>query len=290
MNKLELRKVLRKKKKSELIDLVGIFSKECPHFPLGRKVNKLNQEDLVSKLWGILLNLRSNYPDEDYSICLDILSRKDDKKAKMEIEDSSSYSNTQKVQTVISKFKIIPFVPNEVCTHLFELISDNNDMLRIWKNKHKLQGFVAFLAGNDISLPPALEILLYNRLFKNIQDYEVEESLIIDYSRRQLDLLEETLYAFFKTLKNNEIEIIFSIHLIYNFIIRLLEENNEKINFTYDDIPLFKRVILAQYLKISNKNECTDEELDNLAINLIDIMYDKSDKFNIKIMPWGDLD
>ena len=56
MNKLELRKVLRKKKKSELIELVGIFSKECPHFSLGKKVSKFNHEDLASKFWGILLN------------------------------------------------------------------------------------------------------------------------------------------------------------------------------------------------------------------------------------------
>lgn len=287
---MELRRVLFKKPKKELIELIGKFSRECPHFTSNRDVYSLNQEVLASKLWGILLNLRLTYPNEDYSICLDILSKKKKEKKEKASEKIDIYLKKPQEHVSEYKIKIIPFLPDEICKNLHVLISKNQNLMEKWKNERKYQGFISFLATNEICIPSALEKMLYDKLFYVDGEFMVEDALLIDYARYQLDKWEENLKAFISVLTNEEIDMIFSLHLLYRWIVNILEERNEKISYTYNDIPLLKRVLLAQYLKLINNDKCTDDELDNLAEVINDIVYYRIDNLSIKVLPWGDLD
>lgn len=118
MDKRELRKVLSDKSKKELIELTGKFSNQCAHFKVSFDMKKLDPETLASRLWSILLNLELDYPEEK-NLCEVILTQE----KKTQDLSVSPKKQTQKEQPSIDTIKTIPFLPNETCKHLYELIS-----------------------------------------------------------------------------------------------------------------------------------------------------------------------
>jgi len=282
MDKMELRKVLLNTPKKELEKLIGSFNSNCPHFNLKINYSTIKQELLASKLWAILMNLKETYPDEDFPVCIKILSEEKDKP-----NETENISKTSK-----EVFRIIPFSPNSICKHLYELISTDKKLMEKWRKDRKYHGFTSFIASNDICIPPGLEKLLYDNLFDEEND-DTDDAILINYARYQLDMYEEDFKSFFSKLSDEEIDIVLSLHLLFKWIISLLEIRKEKINYKYDDLPILKRVILAQYLKLKSDNKCDktmDEELDEIADIINELVYERMVDLNIKIIPWGDLD
>lgn len=151
-------------------------------------------------------------------------------------------------------------------------------------------GFTSFLATNDICIPPDLEKLLYNNLFEKDKPNEVSEETLLKYARYQLEYWENELKKVFKGLNSEEIKVIFSLHFLYHGLVFILEKRNIKISYAYDDIPLLKRVIVAQLLKLISDVICSDDELDKLAENLNNIIDERINNTSIKIIPWSDLE
>lgn len=283
MDKMELRKVIFKKAKKELNKFIDIFSEKCPHFSLKMDLKKSKKDVIAYKLWVILLNLSSNYPNEG-DICLSILSNES------QIENPSHNIESSDTILVTVDVEHIPFMPDNICKLLYNLYVEDKEFMKNWRKDREFLGFSYFLASNDLCIPPDLEKMLYNRLFQENIKFEYGEGTLLDYSRYQVENWEKELKKVLTELSNSEISIIFSLNLLYYKLISLLETKNVKIIYNFDDIPLLKRVILAQLLKLDKNGACPDENLEDLAELLNDVMDFKVNNTNIKILPWSELD
>ena len=78
--------------------------------------------------------------------------------------------------------------------------------------------------------------------------------------------------------------------MLYYGLVCVLEKRNIKISYAYDDIPLLKRVIVSQILKLNSDGSCTDDDLDKLAESLNKIVDERINNTCIKIMPWSNLE
>ena len=276
MDKLELRRVIFKKPKKELLEFIGTVSEKCPHFQVPSDMERLRPEILASRLLSILLNLKYDYPEEE-SVCIELLSKE-------AIEGEGAI-----IEEEISKvIKFITFNPNEICKYFFQLIKDDEDFMENWNEKLLFSGFVSLLSINGIGLPTDMEELLFQKVFKIQQD--IDYDLAIKYARFQLDDWEKELKLVISELGSEELQEIFALNLIFQGIASILEKNNVKINYNYDDIPLLKRVILAQYLKLLIEGVCIDEDLDEFAERINNIIDNKITESNIKLLPWSDLE
>ncbi len=217
IDRMKLKKYISNKIKRDLIEITNKFAEECPSLNLKFNAEDLDHDLLASRLLEILMYLETTHPD-NYLKCINILSE-------VEKEKDSKSSTPLRIKQEIDKFhiieaiKIIPFVPDDICKHLFELLSKDQDITKQWDSNRHFLGFRAFLATNEISIPLALEELLYNNLFKSnkIQDYG--EATLIAYGRYQLDIWEEDLKAILSELSIEDVDMIFSLHLIYQWIV-----------------------------------------------------------------------
>lgn len=105
-----------------------------------------------------------------------------------------------------------------------------------------------------------------------------------------MDIWEIEFNKILENLNKEEIEVILALNYIFQSLIANMEKRNEKINYNYDDIPLLKRVCLAQYLKLLNKKNCSDDQLDELAEMINDVIEHKIIDSNIKLLPWSDFE
>jgi len=64
MDDNELRKVLSKKPKKELIELLDDLSQKCPHLQINFDTSNLQQKILVSRIWQVLLLMKAEYYNE----------------------------------------------------------------------------------------------------------------------------------------------------------------------------------------------------------------------------------
>lgn len=281
MDKLELRRVLFKKPKKELLEFIGTVTEKCPHFRVPSDMERLRPEIIASRLLSILLNMRLDYPEEE-SLCIELLSNED-------IEEK--FQEGALIKEELSKAtKYIPFNPNEICKYFFQLIKNDEDFMKNWNEKRLFSGFVSLLSINGIGLPTDMEELLFQKVFNSPQLLNIDYDLTIKYARFQLDNWEKELKLVISELRIEGLEEIFSLNLIFQGIISILEKLNVKIRYNYDDIPLLKRVILAQYLKLLKEGVCKDEDLDEFAERINNIIDNKITESNIKLLPWSDFE
>lgn len=282
MNKFELRHLLRKKKKTELNDLINIFSQECPHFKI-KLETKLDKETLASRVWVGLINLKVNFPEPEFTLCMEILAKLENK---MESSEDANETQLPYDQTI----KYIPFSANEIINYLFSLIKHNETLLEKI-NDRKFHGFKVFLRFNDITILETLETILYNKVFdETIENLDISENDYLEYARHRLDVTENVLKDFFTRLNDEEIDIILSLNLLFHHILEALESENVKINYTYDDIPLLKRAFVAQYLNFFNDGELGDDDLDKIVCIINNIIQMKVTDLIINTIPWTDLE
>lgn len=280
MDKIELRQVLRKKPKKELIELIDIFSKECPHFKFNFDVRKPNKELLASRLGSILLNLREEYPNEQ-NFCIEILSEK-------KLERSQTNKEKDNIKT-IQIIKSIPFNPQKICKHFHTILTEDNNFINLWHEDRQYFGFSSLLRINDLGIPEDVEKCLYERIFISSQS-DWDKEMLVKYARYQLDIWEIEFNKILENLNKEEIEVVLALNYIFQSLVANMEKRNEKINYNYDDIPLLKRVCLAQYLKLLNKKNCSDDQLDELAEMINDVIEHKIIDSNIKLLPWSDFE
>lgn len=280
MDRIELRRTLFKKPKRELIDFIGTVSEKCPHFKTPSDIEKATPDIIAAQLLSILLKLELDYPEEK-SICVDILSKEG-----IEIK---SKEKTIFEEELSKTTKFIPFNPNEVCVYLFQLINADQEFIKCWNESRISSGFITLLHINGIGLPSDMEELLFKKIFNSPQ-LNYDDDLLIKYARFQLDNWENELKLVISELTPEEVEIILSLNLVFQGISSILEKSNVKINYNFDDIPLLKRVILSQYTKLLKNGLCTDKELDELAVKINDIIYNRDIESNIKLLPWSDLE
>jgi len=282
MDRSELRQVLNKKPKRELIELIEIFSQKCPNFQVKFNANQLNKEMLASKLGSVLLHLIALYP-EDQDACFDILTG--------EIE---VISKIKKKDVIISNRELmivsIPFDSQKICDYFYKKLSSDSQFMEFWYSKRLYMGFLALLALNDIGLPSDIENHLFQRLFQGQPKEDTEESLIIRFSRFQLDNWEEEFKKIKQELNDAELEVVLSYNYIFKELISILERERVKINYNYDDIPILKRVLTAQYLKLKKDNDCNDDNLDEIADLINNIAEERINESYIKLFPWSDFE
>lgn len=172
MDKIELRQVLRKKPKKELIELINIFSKECPHFKFNFDVVKPNKELLASRLGSILLNLREEYPNEQ-NFCVEILSEK-------KLERSQTNKEKDNIKT-IQIIKSIPFNPQKICKHFHTILTEDNNFINLWHEDRQYFGFSSLLRINDLGIPEDIENCLYERIFNSDQN-DWDKEMLVKYA------------------------------------------------------------------------------------------------------------
>lgn len=73
MDDNDLRKILYKKIKRDLVELTNILNEECPTLNLNFDATSLDHDTLASRLWEILLYLKRSHP-EHYIKYINILS------------------------------------------------------------------------------------------------------------------------------------------------------------------------------------------------------------------------
>ncbi|HEC38174.1 hypothetical protein LCGC14_1021990 [marine sediment metagenome] len=281
MDRSKLRQVLNKKPKRELIELIEIFSQKCPNFQVKFNANQLNKEMLASKLGSVLLNLIALYP-EDQDTCFDILTGEIEVIPKIKKKDVI-VSNREPIITSI------PFNSQKICDYFYEKLSSDLHFMDIWNSKRLLMGFLALLALNEIGLPEDIENLLFKKLFQD-QLEDIEPSSMMKFSRFQLDNWEEEFKKIKQELNDYELDVVLSYNFIFKELISILERENVKVNYNFDDIPILKRVISAQYLKLKNTGRCTDDTLDELADLINNISEERITESYIKLFPWSDFE
>lgn len=278
MDNNEIRQVLRRKPKRELIDLIDIFQDSCPRFRKPPLYQKLNKEMLASKLGTSLLNLIARHP-EDQEICFEILSGDTDEQGQ---KITSTKKATKKHPSLIKR---IPFNPQKICDMFKKMVEEDEEFKAKWEKKREFLGFLEILAINEIGIPDEIGNVLYKRLFN--QDQDISEDSVINFSRYQLDNWEEEFRKMMKHLEPIESDLVLSYNLILKELIRILEKENIEINYNYDDIPILKRIILAQYVRLIGK-KCSDDILDDFA-DIASNIIEKTDTF-IKLFPWSDFE
>lgn len=280
----ELRKILSKKPKKELIELLTDISNRYPHLKINFVASNLQQSILVSRIWQLFLLMKAEYSKE-YAELIRRIVEKEQIQNRKKIKKSKTSKSVQ-----LGNYKTLPFIADDICKHLHELIKNDHKLMSLWNSERKFYGFISLLGRNNMSIPVELIKIFYANIFGNKEKNELEKSLLINYSRYHLDLWEKDFKAVLTKLSTEELDLILSLHLLYDWIVELLIEQGERIIFKYEDIPLIKRVILAQYLKLLEGNECSDDELDRIAEKLKKIINVKVKRFNMEILPWGDLE
>jgi hypothetical protein len=284
MNRRELRKELARKSKKQLIDLIPLFREEFPHFKI-QDVSELWAKDfLVSNLWGALLNTISN--QTEYKWCLQIIVDGRQVDALRESEESSSDQKT----LIITP---IPFSARDFCNQTYQMLISDTDFLKKWNTSPLYFGYLEFLSNNNVSIPENLANLLFQKLFKGmiIKKRNFDSSLLIDYSRYNLEVWEKDLKQFFDSLNSDEIHTLLCLHLIYSSARDIYETDQRRIIYCYDDLPLLKRTIIAQFSKITSNNQCSDKDIE-VVVNKIKSIYIKTENTSIRLIvePWGELD
>ena len=284
MDDRELRKILTKKPKKELIELLSDISIKYPHLKINFVAYKLQQSILVSRIWQLFLLMKAEYSKE-YTEFIRIIVEKEQNQSRKKI----TKSDTSK-QEEFGIYKTLPFVADDICQHFHDLIKKDQKLMSIWNSNRRFYGFISLLGRNNISIPEDLIKILYTNIFESKEKTELETSVLINYARYHLDLWEKYFKTVLSKLSIEELDLILSLHLLYDWIVELLTKKGERIIFKYDDIPLMKRVILAQYLKLLEGRKCSDDELNRTAEKLKEIINIRVKRYNMEILPWGDLE
>ncbi|MHA1427597.1 MAG: hypothetical protein ACTSQI_16545 [Candidatus Helarchaeota archaeon] len=287
MDRNELRRQLEKIPKPDLIDLIKLFESACPDFELKFNPSNLEFKILVSNTWAIIRSMQEEYPETDYIKCLTLLAQKinrmEEEKSVRTVEIRSNATES------ISELQVIPFNANELCKYLSKLLKESEHFMKNWNEFRNFFGFCALLTTNAIPIPRDLEPVLFQFIFYPNEDTSFEARQLIDYSRHQLDVLEKDFKELFSLLDTKETDLILSLNLLFWEIRSLMEDSNIKINYNSDDLPLLKRVILAQCIKLT-ENSCSDELIDEKAEILNEIINVKIPDISINVLPWGELD
>lgn len=284
MDKFKLRKILKDKPRQKLIEFIEKISKKYS-FNFRFDTSKERGNKLVSLAWQALLRIQSRESKENFENLIQSLME-DSQKAKTEQTIPKDIVKREKIR----KTQALPFHAEEICELFHKLLVEDQEFMTIWKLERKKNGFFSLLGRNNLNIPEVLKKMLYLRIFKQNNEIFFDNAKLINYGRYHLDLWEKDLKFILDSINQEETDMILSIHLIYDWIVRILEKKKIIIYYKTDDIPLFKRVILAQYLKLLDINNYSDETLDKMATAIIDIINDKIKGSSIEILPWGDLD
>ncbi|MHA1285243.1 MAG: hypothetical protein ACTSQP_22310 [Promethearchaeota archaeon] len=143
-------------------------------------------------------------------------------------------------------------------------------------------GYLYFLKWNNL-LYYDLEIEVFKKIIvrnsANKPKYDIFEG---DKER-----LETSLNDFFKMLSNVEIEVLFLGFCFWGILNEKLKENNEVLYISLDKLPLINLKIFKILADIINMKKYNAERMDQNKINgIYNKIYDKTEKFKIKIEPW----
>ncbi len=282
LNKYQLRRELQKKSKLQLEKMIDIFRENCPNFSFSSTIKMRTKDQLVSRVWEALLTIQGK--EQEYDYCINFIKESSQPK----IPQSQEMRKDGFHIGIIKKY---PFEADFFCKHTYELLTQDDEFLQIWKMSRHYNGFVEFLCTNNISIPEHLEKLLYDNIFQDKSkksNFPPQSS--IDYGLYNLESWEKDLKKFFHKLDDHEIETVLFLHLIYNFIRIVYERNFELVEYEdRDDIPLLKRVFFAMCVKMLNDGKCEDNAIDQI-IGTVGKIYEKTAGINICIEPWIELD
>ncbi|MBA7521260.1 hypothetical protein ES705_13365 [subsurface metagenome] len=218
-------------------------------------------------------------------------------------------------------FNYIELQPTILCKELFKQIHNYSLTKSLWPNKFFF-GFLFFLIDRGVCVDLNLVYRLFYNIFNEKEDidltipdfnsikqqildckdvdYDLNRLLVLasqnkneieedfEYQFYSLPIYERDIKKFVEHFSFKELDLIFSIRLIWTIIEKyyILEAPNSKIIYADNDIPLLKRIIIAQIIKL-NEFSCSDELIEqNFGIlSQINIKcLDNNLTFNIE--PW----
>ncbi|MGQ4876132.1 MAG: hypothetical protein ACP6IY_18860 [Promethearchaeia archaeon] len=225
---------------------------------------KVIKRILIEKLYLLKKNQPSIYNNiAKFILELEKKTLKEDKK--LQFRETRENSDVLYIQRL---FKLFDYV--------YELMI-NHDL-----KKNIDLGYLYFLKWNNL-LYYDLEIEVFKKIIvrnsANKPKYDIFEG---DKER-----LETSLNDFFKMLSNVEIEVLFLGFCFWGILNEKLKENNEVLYISLDKLPLINLKIFKILADIINMKKYNAERMDQNKINgIYNKIYDKTEKFKIKIEPW----
>jgi hypothetical protein len=279
LDRNELKKFLKKQAKPDLLILISDLIAKSPDFQIDPTYISWNPDRLKTSVWEILCGIKEENEDH-FEECIEIITKK-----KHSVKKTEEESESEKIIQPITRKA---FSAEETCKHIYDLLTDDPEFVEAWNQDKIYYGFLEFIASNDISLPVNLSRMLFSQVFEIGEEFDEMQTL--EYNRYELEEWEEELRQIFAQLDEPKRKLILSLHLIFAHIKRILEKKLEKINYAFIDIPLLKRVIIAQYSKLENAGYCDDEVIEETTANIIEILNCIDDDSRIVMVPWGEID
>jgi len=218
-------------------------------------------------------------------------------------------------------FTYIELQPTILCKELFKQIHNYSLTKSLWPNKFFF-GFLFFLIDRGVCVDLNLVYRLFYNIFNekedmdlaipdfnsikqqildcNNVDNDLDRLLVLasqnkneteedfEYQFYSLPIYERDIKKFVELFSFKELDLIFSIRLIWTIIEKyyILKAPNSKIIYADNDIPLLKRIIIAQIIKL-NEFSCSDKLIEQNLVILSQInikCLDNNLTFNIE--PW----